>query len=47
VTFPHARYRAPIEPEMLVLMVVLFLSAEPSRRSTQKGEMVTASEQRP
>ena len=33
VTFPHARYRAPIEPEMLVLMVLLFLSAEPSRRS--------------
>lgn len=33
VTFPHARYRAPIEPEMLVLMVLLFLSAEPSRGS--------------
>lgn len=31
VTFPHPRYRAPIEPEMLVLMVGLFLAAEPSR----------------
>lgn len=38
VTFPHARYRAPIEPEMLVLMVLLFLSAEPSVGSIH-GEM--------
>ena len=28
VTFPHPRYRAPIEPEMLILMVGLFLYAE-------------------
>jgi 4-amino-4-deoxy-L-arabinose transferase-like glycosyltransferase len=34
VTFPHPRYRAPIEPEMLILMVGLFLAAEPRRRST-------------
>jgi hypothetical protein len=44
ITFPHARYRAPIEPEMLVLMVVLFLSAEPSRRTVRSQEMVIASE---
>ena len=28
VTFPHPRYRAPIEPEMLILMVGLFLYVE-------------------
>ncbi|HET9742460.1 MAG TPA: glycosyltransferase family 39 protein [Terriglobales bacterium] len=28
VTFPHPRYRAPIEPEMLILMVYLFTAAE-------------------
>jgi len=28
VTFPHPRYRAPIEPEMLILMVGLFLYTE-------------------
>jgi hypothetical protein len=28
VTFPHPRYRAPIEPEMLVLIVGLFSMAE-------------------
>ena len=39
VTFPHPRYRAPIEPEMLVLMVGLFLSAEPSR-SRPKSETI-------
>jgi hypothetical protein len=32
ITFPHPRYRAPIEPEMLILMVGLFLAAEPPRR---------------
>ena len=31
-TFPHPRYRAPIEPEMLILMVGLFLAAEPRKR---------------
>lgn len=31
VTFPHPRYRAPIEPEMLILMVGLFGYAESSR----------------
>jgi hypothetical protein len=29
VTFAYPRYRAPIEPEMLVLMIGLFLYAEP------------------
>src|SRR6185312_3753071 len=29
VTYPHPRYRAPIEPEMLVLMVYLFLQTGP------------------
>ena len=29
VTFPHPRYRAPIEPQMLILAVGLFLAAEP------------------
>jgi 4-amino-4-deoxy-L-arabinose transferase-like glycosyltransferase len=33
VTFPHPRYRAPIEPEMLVLIVGLFSLAE--RRRTE------------
>lgn len=33
VTFPHPRYRAPIEPEMLILMAGLILSAEPRHRS--------------
>jgi hypothetical protein len=37
VTFPHARYRAPIEPEMLVLMVGAFFSAEPSRRNSAQA----------
>jgi 4-amino-4-deoxy-L-arabinose transferase-like glycosyltransferase len=32
VTFPHPRYRAPIEPEMLILMVGLFLYAEPGSK---------------
>ena len=32
VTFAYPRYRAPIEPEMLVLMVGLFLYAEPRAR---------------
>ncbi|HWC19441.1 MAG TPA: hypothetical protein VG498_20680, partial [Terriglobales bacterium] len=32
LTFPHPRYRAPIEPEMLILMVGLFLAAEPRKR---------------
>jgi len=44
VTFPHARYRAPIEPEMLVLMVGLFLSAESARRNKPAEEMVVASQ---
>jgi 4-amino-4-deoxy-L-arabinose transferase-like glycosyltransferase len=34
VTFPHPRYRAPIEPEMLILAVGLFLAADPRRRTT-------------
>lgn len=34
LTFPHPRYRAPIEPQMLVLAVGLFLAAEPRKRAT-------------
>jgi len=34
VTFAYPRYRAPIEPEMLVLMVGLFLYAEPRARKS-------------
>lgn len=34
LTFPHPRYRAPIEPQMLVLAVGLFLAAEPRKRVT-------------
>jgi 4-amino-4-deoxy-L-arabinose transferase-like glycosyltransferase len=45
MTFPHARYRAPIEPEMLVLMVVLFLSAEPSHPAPRSREMMTATQE--
>lgn len=41
VTFPHARYRAPIEPEMLVLMVGAFVSAEPRRaRSAAASDLI-------
>jgi hypothetical protein len=36
ITYPHPRYRAPIEPEMLVLMVYLFLAAEPRNRPAAK-----------
>lgn len=36
VTYPHPRYRAPIEPEMLVLMVYLFLAAGPRNQSAAK-----------
>lgn len=32
VTFPHPRYRAPIEPQMLILAVGLLLAAEPHRQ---------------
>jgi hypothetical protein len=32
LTFPHPRYRAPIEPQMLILAVGLFLAAEPRER---------------
>jgi len=36
VTFPHPRYRAPIEPEMLILMIGLFLCAQSRpNRNTQ------------
>jgi len=37
LTFPHPRYRAPIEPEMLILMVGLFLAAEPRRRKSTEA----------
>ena len=33
VTFAYPRYRAPIEPEMLALMVGLFFYAEPRARA--------------
>jgi 4-amino-4-deoxy-L-arabinose transferase-like glycosyltransferase len=34
LTFPHPRYRHPIEPVILILGVYLFQSAEPRTRST-------------
>jgi hypothetical protein len=37
VTFPHPRYRAPIEPEMLVLMVGSFLSASDEDRQPKSA----------
>lgn len=39
VTFPHPRYRAPIEPEMLILTVALFLAAKsrPNNKLTGAG----------
>jgi hypothetical protein len=36
VTYPHPRYRAPIEPEMLVLMVYLFLQTGSRRAPAAK-----------
>ena len=36
VTYPHPRYRAPIEPEMLVLMVYLFLQTGPRHAPAAK-----------
>jgi len=47
VTFPHPRYRAPIEPEMLILMVGLFLSVEPRRRTPDSAEELAASRRAP
>ena len=38
VTFPHPRYRAPIEPEMLILMVGLFLYAESNPNSKHAAQ---------
>ena len=37
VTFPHPRYRHPIEPIILVLGVFLFQSAEPRRKPAMQG----------
>ena len=38
VTFPHPRYRHPIEPELGILMLYIISEAEPSRRrSDQSG----------
>ena len=39
VTFPHPRYRAPIEPEMLVLMVGVFFMCEPARYDRRKFQL--------
>jgi 4-amino-4-deoxy-L-arabinose transferase-like glycosyltransferase len=36
LTFPHPRYRAPIEPQMLILSVGLFLAVEPRNRRATK-----------
>lgn len=47
VTFPHPRYRAPIEPEMLILMVGLLLAAEPRRRTTASNEETHIAERKP
>ena len=41
VTFPHPRYRAPIEPEMLVLMVGLFLYTQPTAKKQTAHEIAT------
>ena len=41
VTFPHPRYRAPIEPEMLVLMVGLFLHTESKANSKPAQEPIS------
>src|SRR5438876_8799350 len=35
VTFPHPRYRHPIEPEMLICGLYLLAQAVPARRQTQ------------
>ena len=37
ITFPHPRYRAPIEPEMLILMVGLLLAAEPRKAISRES----------
>ena len=44
VTFPHPRYRAPIEPEMLILMVGLFLYTESSAELKHPVQPEPASE---
>ena len=45
VTFPHPRYRAPIEPEMLIPMVGLFLAAEPRTNHRRIPDTVTVDHQ--
>jgi len=44
LTFPHPRYRAPIEPEMLILIVGLFLAAEPWRRKSTEASTPSEAE---
>src|SRR5205085_5173365 len=46
VTFPHPRYRAPIEPAMLGLTVGVFLSAESRKPESQLDMGFAAAEQR-
>jgi 4-amino-4-deoxy-L-arabinose transferase-like glycosyltransferase len=47
VTFPHPRYRAPIEPEMLILIVGLFLAAEPRGGITASNEETCIADRKP
>jgi hypothetical protein len=47
VTFPHPRYRAPIEPQMLILMVGLFLSVKPRRPALVTTAGLAASQREP
>jgi 4-amino-4-deoxy-L-arabinose transferase-like glycosyltransferase len=47
VTFPHPRYRAPIEPEMLILIVGLFLAAEPRGGTTASDEETRIADRKP
>ncbi len=41
LTFPHPRYRAPIEPQMLILAVGLILTAEPRNGVSKPDPDVT------
>jgi len=47
VTFPHPRYRAPIEPVMLILMVGLFLSVQPRHRTPGVAKELAAFKSEP
>jgi hypothetical protein len=36
--FPHARYRHPIEPQLVILIVFLIVEAMPSKRAAMSAE---------